>query len=419
MEKALSVIIITDKVKKDGWSAEEMISESDELIRSARVIVAERVVCNLKAVSPSLFLGKGKIEEIGVLADELGANVVIFSEDLSASQQKNIEDAISVKTIDRTQLILDIFARRARSGEGKIQVELAQLQYLLPRLLGKGILLSRLGGGIGTRGPGEQKLEADRRRINLRITKLKNELKRVAQQRQMRRKNRERFSMLTVALVGYTNAGKSTLLNALTGSDIYVDNMLFATLDPTIRKYSMPNNQKILLVDTVGFIYKLPHNLIESFNATLEEAVEADVLLHVMDMSDPKIAEQYEATYKVLGELEINDKPILTVLNKADKVTDQAVKNRLSKEYRDALQISALRKENLGELIDKITLHLGKLTAFVKLNIPAKEMRLLHLIYELGKVSKRINNGSTIYIEAQLPQRVAQMVQRHCERSEA
>ncbi len=295
MEKALSVVIITDRIKKDNWGADDISSEFDELVRSARVKLTDRIVCNLKIPSSALLLGKGKMDQIHGLAESQDINTVIFSENLSGTQQKNIEDAIGVKTIDRTQLILDIFARHAKSSEGKIQVELAQLEYLLPRLVGKGIILSRLGGGIGTRGPGEQKLEIDRRRVRARIDKLRRNLESVTKQRTMRRRKRERFSMLTVAIIGYTNAGKSTLLNALTGSDILVDKMLFSTLDPTIRKYTLPNNQNILFIDTVGFIYKLPHNLIEAFKATLEEVVEADVLLHLLDMSHPKIKEQCDA----------------------------------------------------------------------------------------------------------------------------
>ncbi|MBL7069393.1 MAG: GTPase HflX [Candidatus Omnitrophica bacterium] len=408
MEKALSVIIVTDKIKKDNWAAEDIIAEFGELVTSSRIRQDDRVVCNLKDISPAFLLGKGKIDEIRRLSEELNVDVVVFSENLSGTQQKNIEGALGIKTIDRTQLILDIFARRARSGEGKIQVELAQLEYLMPRLSGKGILLSRLGGGIGTRGPGEQKLEVDRRRIAARINKLKKELSAIAKQRTMRRKKRERFSMLTIAIIGYTNAGKSTLLNVLTGSDILVDNMLFSTLDPTIRKYTLPTNQNVLFIDTVGFIYKLPHNLIDAFKATLEEVAEADILLHLLDMSHPKIREQNEATYKVLEELDIKGKPIITVLNKSDRVEDPATRKRLLKYFTDAINISALRRDNIDELIDRITLHLGSLTTFIKVKIPMDDMKSVHLIYKLGKVVKRVDEGASIYIEAQVPQRVMQ-----------
>lgn len=410
MERALSVTLITDQIKRDNWGVDDTLSEFNELIRSARVRPEKGIVCNLKEISPTFLLGKGKLEEIQHLIETLGLNVVIFSENLSGTQQKNIENRLNIKTIDRTQLILDIFARRARSSEGKIQVELAQLEYLLPRLMGKGIILSRLGGGIGTRGPGEQKLEIDRRRIRTRINKLKKDLNALVGQRSMRRKKRERFSALTVAIIGYTNAGKSTLLNMLTASDILVDNMLFSTLDPTIRKYTLPNNQNVLFVDTVGFIYKLPHHLIEAFKATLEEVVKADILLHVLDMSHPKIKEQCNAAYKVLEELQIKDKPVITVLNKIDKVRDPLIRKRLFKEFRDAIAVSALYKQNADELIDKIMLHFGRDTQIVKINIPRDNMKLLHYIYEHGKVMKRVEKASSVYIEAQVPQRVMKRI---------
>ncbi|MFH1753532.1 MAG: GTPase HflX [Candidatus Omnitrophota bacterium] len=405
-EKALSVIVITDSIRHDNWSAEDIAGESEQLIRSARAEVVGSISCNLKSVSAAHFLGSGKIEEIRDLADELGAGTVIFSENLSGTQQKNIEEVVGRKTIDRTQLILDIFARHAKSSEGKIQVELAQLEYLLPRLMGKGVILSRLGGGIGTRGPGEQKLEVDRRRIRTRIARLKRDLESVTQQRSMRRKKRERFSILTIAIIGYTNAGKSTLLNKLTGSDILVDNMLFSTLDPTIRKFTLPNNQNVLFIDTVGFIYKLPHNLIEAFKATLEEAVEADILLHVLDASHPKAREHSDATYRVLDELGIKDKPMITALNKSDNISDSFIKERLLKDFSQSILISALRGENIDELQDRIMLYLGKTTTNINIEIPITEMKLLHIIYTEGKVTKRVDKESSIYIEAQVPHRV-------------
>ncbi len=403
-ERALCVIVITEKQKKDGWKKQGTEQEFNMLVRSARIKVEENITCNLRTTHSRYLLGLGKVEEIGILVQELKINSVIFSENLSSKQQKNIEKIINVKTIDRTQLILDIFARRAHTNEGKLQVELAQLEYMLPRLTGKGVVLSRLGGGIGTRGPGEQKLEVDRRRIRIRINRLKKEIKAIAMQRRMRRKKREQFSIPTAALIGYTNAGKSTLLNRLTGSEIYVDNMLFATLDPTIRKLTMSNGQSLLFVDTVGFLYNLPHGLVEAFKATLEEALEADILLHILDASNPRIEEQMQATYDVLSRLGVKEKPVITILNKIDKIEDTDLRHRLIDRHKDAIMLSALSGENMDELITRLIQHMAGFVTTLKLNIPRHEMKLLHLICKHGKVIKRIDKESGIYIEALVPE---------------
>jgi GTP-binding protein HflX len=265
----------------------------------------------------------------------------------------NLEEATHARVIDRTQLILDIFARRANSNEGKVQVELAQLLYRLPRLTGKGTEMSRLGGGIGTVGPGEQKLEVDRRRIRTRIFKLEEDLEGLKQRRSMMRKKRERFSLPTVALVGYTNSGKSTLLNALTGSGVVVQDKLFSTLDPTVRQFIMPDMRKVLFIDTVGFLAELPHHLIEAFKATLEEVVEADLILHLVDASHPKAKEQAGAVYSVLKEIGAEGKPVLTALNKIDK-TDEAVIAGLKKFFPDSIAISALKCEGFDALLDAV-----------------------------------------------------------------
>ena len=385
---------------------EDLSFELKELARTARVKVAGEITSKVKKINPAYFIGKGKIEEIAALAREEKIDVVIFNNDLTGTQQKNAEDIIGVKTIDRTQLILDIFARRAKSNEGKVQVELAQLKYILPRLTGKGIMLSRLGGGIGTRGPGEMKLEVDRRRIKSKIAKLGGELENIKKQRKMRRVHRERFSSARVALVGYTNAGKSTLLNALTGSEEYVDNMLFATLDPVIRKYILPNNQNVLFIDTVGFLYKLPHHLVEAFRATLEEAVEADILLHVLDVSNPRISEHNDAVYEVLRILKVEDKPIITILNKIDKIDDPIARERAGKGYRDPIAVSATSKENLQSLIDAITLMLSKSVSTVSLKVPISNIKQIYSIYKHGKVTKTRYHGNYIYIEAQVPEKL-------------
>ena len=401
MERAL---LVTLKLKGENnpWKAEERAGELRELALSSGAFIAGDVIVTREKPSSTHFLGSGKLEELAHLCAEKGIDVVIFNDNLTGTQQKNLEDIVEVKTIDRTQLILDIFAKRAKSNEGKIQVELAQLLYLLPRLTGSGIMLSRLGGGIGTRGPGEQKLEVDRRRIRDKITKLKKDLNRLSLQRSTRRKQRMKFSLLTIAIVGYTNSGKSTLLNALTGSNIYARDRLFSTLDPTIRSFLLPNNQKVLFVDTVGFLNELPHYLVESFKATLEEVVNADLLLHLIDGSHPKAREMEKAVFFVLRELGAEGKPMITVLNKTDKIGKNET-DTLAKEFRDAVPISALKKENMGGLIDRIVLHLAKIVKTYTIVVPQDKARLISRIYENGHVTKREYRGDKVHLEAQLP----------------
>ncbi len=356
MEQTLLVTV--DLHKNSAWTAEERSHELAELARSAGAKVAREEIVRRHEPSPACFIGSGKAEEIAALCAAGDINLVVFNNDLSGTQQKNLEDIIKVKVLDRTQLILDIFGKRARSNEGKVQVELAQLLYLLPRLTGKGVVMSRLGGGIGTRGPGEQKLEVDRRRIRARIFRLERDLEDLHKRREMMRKKRERFSMRTIAIVGYTNAGKSTLLNALTGSDVVVRDKLFATLDPTVRRFRMPDGREILFVDTVGFLNDLPHHLIEAFKATLEEVTEADILLHIVDASHPKAIEQSDAVYKVLEELDAKTKPIITVLNKIDRIAEASVIDRMKGYFGDAVAISALKREGFDGLIASVASYL-------------------------------------------------------------
>ena len=401
MERAL-LVTLKLKGQNNPWKAEERAGELRELTLSGGAFVAESLIVTRERPSGAYFLGRGKLEELAHLCAEKGIAVVIFNNNLTAAQQKNIEDIVEVKTIDRTQLILDIFAKRAKSNEGKIQVELAQLSYLLPRLMGSGIMLSRLGGGIGTRGPGEQKLEIDRRRIRDRIARLKKDLDRLSLQRSTRRKQRTKFSLLTVAIIGYTNSGKSTLLNALTGSSIYAQDRLFSTLDPTIRSFLLPNNQKVLFIDTVGFLNELPHHLVESFKATLEEVVNADLLLHLIDGSHPKAREMEKAAFSVLRQLQADEKPMITVLNKIDKIDKNEVE-RLAKAFRDAVPISALKKENIVNLIDRLVLHLAKVVKTYTIVVPQDKARLINRIYENGHVTKREYRGDKVYLEAQLP----------------
>jgi len=413
MEKAL-LVTLKLKQSRDPWTPEERQNELSELARSSRAKVIDGMIVTREKPSPAYFIGKGKVEEISQLCTEKDIDVVMFNNDLTGTQQKNLEDIINTKTIDRTQLILDIFAKRAHSNEGKIQVELAQLLYLMPRLTGRGILLSRLGGGIGTRGPGEQKLEVDRRRIRDRITRLKRDLDKLSLQRSTRRKRRAKFSLLTIAIIGYTNSGKSTLLNALTESHIYTQEGLFSTLDPTIRSFTLPNNQKVLFVDTVGFLNELPHHLIESFKATLEEVVNADILLHLVDISHPKAKEMEKAVFDVLAELNATDKPMITLLNKTDKISDNEIR-RFTKEFTRAIPISALKKINFEPLIDRLVLHLNSVIKTYKIFLPQSKARLISLLYEKGHIVKREYRGDKVYLEAELPVRVYEKIKKEIE----
>jgi len=400
-EKAILVTVCQDR--QGQWGIEDLSLELRNLATSCGALIAGEVLCSMKSISPAHYAGKGKVYEIAQLASTKRADLVVFNNDLTGSQQKNLEDMLGVKTIDRTQLILDIFANRAKSKEGKIQVELAQLQYLLPRLTGTGIVLSRLGGGIGTRGPGEQKLEVDRRRIKDRIAKLKADLAKLVRQRDMRRKKRERFSVSTIALIGYTNAGKSTLLNTLTDTHVPTGDRLFSTLDPTTRAYVLPNKQKVLFVDTVGFLNQLPHHLIEAFKATLEEVIEADILLHVIDASHHMAIAQNTAVHKVLEDLGANKKPIIVALNKIDNVDNHHSAKRLQRQFDDSVLISALRKEGLGQLIDAVGRKLASLMMQVDLVIGHDQMKLVSILHEHGRVLKKTFANDKIHIQAMIP----------------
>ncbi|MCU0651278.1 MAG: GTPase HflX [Candidatus Omnitrophica bacterium] len=353
--------------------------------------------------TPTYFIGKGKAEEISMIAQETQADAVIFSHDLSGTQQRNLEDVIGRKTIDRTQLILDIFAHHAKSPEGKMQVELAQLQYLMPRLLGKGLILSRQGGGIGTSGPGETKLEIDRRRIRTKIEKLQEDLRHVKMHRATARKKRKENAVPSVALVGYTNAGKSTLLNALTSADTVVHNGLFTTLDPLSKSYRLPNGENIVVSDTVGFLHNLPHNLIEAFKATLEEVIEADLLLHVLDVSHPKAYEHYKSVMAVLTELGANEKPSITVLNKIDLIEDQTLLRSMPQNYPESVLISASSGKNLPSLIEMIQERFQDAIVTLKLKIPHTRMDLVSQFYKVGKVVDIQYQQKSIKIVLNLP----------------
>ena len=402
MERA---VLVTTHLKKDknAWDIEDSEGELIQLALSSGGEILANVRAQIDRIHPAYFIGSGKAEEIAGVAKDKNAEVVIFNDNLSTTQQRNLEEIIQIKTIDRTQLILDIFARHARSTEGKFQVELAQLEYLLPRLSGKGVMLSRLGGGIGTRGPGEQKLEVDRRRIRRRITKLKEDLRRLNQRRLILRRKRKETDIFTVALIGYTNAGKTSLLNTLTSSDEIVRDILFSTLDSVVRHYTLPNKQKILFFDTVGFLNRLPHNLIEAFKATLEEINEADVLLHVLDIADPLAQKKKDAVYEVLNTLMVETKPVITALNKADKVNSLELIERQKARFENALAISALKGNGLDELVARIMLLANNRISFLKIKVPQDKLKLLYLVYKEGEVLKEEYSDQGVYIEARVP----------------
>ncbi|HEY9868663.1 MAG TPA: GTPase HflX [Candidatus Obscuribacterales bacterium] len=350
-ERALLVGLILQGM--DAWQMEDELDELSQLARTAGATVCGRLTQARLQPDPRYFLGSGKLQELALAVQELGANLVIVDHELSPNQQRNMEEAVGVKVIDRTELILDIFAQRAQTKEGKLQVELAQLKYLYPRLIGKGLTLSRLGGGIATRGPGETKLEIDRRRIRERINFLERETLRIRSYRDTQRRKRTTENLPVVALTGYTNSGKSTLLNALTKSEVFVENKLFATLDPATRRTVLPDNSPVLLTDTVGFIKKLPTSLIAAFWATLEEVTLADALLHVVDASHPNVLEQITSVYDVLSELGALEKPMITVLNKADLVREEDL-TWLAGQVPNPVIVSAVARTGFGRLLASI-----------------------------------------------------------------
>lgn len=412
MEKA---ILVTVKLEYDktSWDVLEDERELRELAKTAGAVIVAEEICQRENLTANLYVGEGKAEELAELAKEKKANMIIFNNDLSGTQHKNLEKAVAVKVVDRTQLILDIFARRAKSPEGKAQVELAQLEYKLPRLSGHGVELSRLGGGIGTRGPGEQKLEEDRRLIRERIMRLKKELTFLTQKRKTVRARRSEFSLPTVVFVGYTSAGKSTLFNALTGSQQLISRGLFTTLDPLSRAILLSNNQKVILSDTVGFIKRLPHHLVEAFKATLEEVIEADLLVHVLDISSPRQNEHYHAVREVLKELGASEKNIVLALNKIDLLDSQEALKRAGADYPESVALSALKKENLDGLLKKIEEKLSSYVDEVCLVIPLKEMDVVDLVYREGRVRDVRYTSDHVALTALLPNVTAKKLRKY------
>jgi GTPase len=384
IERALLVGL--DLPGKNRWEAEDSLDELHELAGTAGAEVVGRVVQKRNSPDSAYYIGLGKVQELMQPCQDLGVDVIIFDDELSPAQQRNLELRTGIKIIDRTALILDIFAQRARTKEGKLQVELAQLKYLLPRLTGQGTALSRLGGGIGTRGPGETKLEVDRRRIRKTINDLENEIDLVKKHRQLHRHSRKDVQIPVVSLVGYTNAGKSTLLNTLTDAGVLAEDKLFATLDPTTRKVTLPSGRDILLTDTVGFIQKLPHNLIAAFRATLEEIVEADLLLHVLDISHPKMVEQSVAVYDVLRHLKAEEKSVISVLNKMDRIDSPPVIERLLREYPNPVAISALQGIGLETLFERIEQYFASDSKKFTFYIPYGDSGVVSQIHEFARI---------------------------------
>jgi len=385
--------------------AEASLEELGLLARSAGADVVGSVIQERKRPDAATLVGRGKVEELGRLLQATQADLVLFDEELSPAQQRNVEAALGHKTLDRTQLILDIFARRARTREGRLQVELAQLDYLLPRLGGKGVLLSRLGGGIGTRGPGETKLETDRRRIRQRIQSVRREVEKVRRGRHTRRAARQRHEAPVVALVGYTNAGKSTLFNALSDAGAEVSSQLFMTLDPLVRRARLGGGREVLVVDTVGFIQKLPHSLVAAFRATLEEVVEADLLLHVSDASAEDHDERESAVNTVLREIGAGERPSIRVLNKADRL-GAARRASLAAVHPDAVLVSARTGDGLSNLRSAVAARLDLSPRQVRLRFRATDAREIAGVYSAGEVLTHEVTGDDVTIQARIPGRL-------------
>lgn len=377
------------------FDAVTSIDELEELAFTAGAIVFAKLIQKRDRPDNATFLGGGKLWELKNLCENDDIDLLIFDGELTPSQQRNIENFTDVRVIDRTMLILDIFALNARTSEGKLQVELAQLKYSLPRLGGKGVQMSRLGGGIGTRGPGESKLESDRRHIHRRIDALEENLKNMAKRRNLMRQRRKKNSVTTVAIVGYTNAGKSTLLNALTDAGVLTENKLFATLDPTARALKLPDGRSVLLVDTVGFISRLPHDLVEAFKSTLEEVVYADLILNVCDASDIEFEEHLKVTKQVINDLGAGDKPILTVYNKCDKNPTL----RFFGESGSDVRISALYKQGLDNLLNKICGMLENTRRKVRLLVPYSDGATASKIRKEGAVLKEEYLDDGLYMQ--------------------
>lgn len=394
MEEKILTKAILVSADTGAYDCDASLDELSELASTAGAEEIARVIQKRDAYETATVIGEGKLVEVKELCETLHAELLIFDCELTASQIRNIEEVTDIRVIDRTMLILDIFAGRAVSREGKLQVELAQLRYRLPRLMGIGASLSRLGGGIGTRGPGETQLETDRRHIRRRIDKLSDELKELEERRGYTRQRRKKDSVQVGAIVGYTNAGKSTLLNLLTGAGVLAEDKLFATLDPTSRAIELPDGRNLLLVDTVGLIRRLPHHLVEAFKSTLEEAACADIIIHVCDASDPEAAEKADVTLKTLADLGAAEIPVVTVLNKCDKLEENIPENDTT------VKISALKNQGIDKLLECIARNLPETAKRMKLLLPYDKGGLTAIIRENGKVFSEEYTENGIVIDA-------------------
>ena len=389
------------------YDAESSMDELSELAKTAGAEELARVLQKREAYEPATVIGEGKLAEVKELCGSLGAELLIFDCELTASQIRNVEDETDVRVIDRTMLILDIFAGRAVSREGKLQVELAQLRYRLPRLMGIGASLSRLGGGIGTRGPGETQLETDRRHIRRRIDKLSAELKELEERRGYARDRRKKDSVQVGAIVGYTNAGKSTLLNLLTGADVLAEDKLFATLDPTSRAIDLPDGRSLLLVDTVGLIRRLPHHLVEAFKSTLEEAACADIIIHVCDVSDPEAAEKADVTLKTLADLGAAEIPVVTVLNKCDLLTENIPEDD------STVKISAKKAQGIDRLLKVVAANLPETAKRMKLLLPYDKAGFTAKLRENGKVFTEEYTETGVLVDALVDQMLIKQMSQY------
>ena len=406
-QKAILGSVLTAVGQRD-WLGSASLEELAQLADTAGVVVVGFCTQNRGHPDPRSYFGKGKLEELKTLIAETEANLLITDDELSPAQTKNIEEVLSIKLIDRTTLILDIFAKRAQSFEAKLLVELAQLQYMTPRLTRMWTHLSRLGGGgVGTRGPGEKQLEVDKRLVKVRIQMIKEKLLKIAQQRQTRREKRHQATCLTAAIIGYTNAGKSSLLNRLTQAGVHAEDRLFATLDPTSRQLELPSKQELVLTDTVGFIQKLPHHLVSSFRATLEEVIHADLLIHVVDIADPHCEFKIKTVRSLLVELGAGELPVLYAFNKWDVIPDTSLLAHLLATYQPATYFSAKTGQRIEDLIAAIDTFFSERELQLDLVIPHNKLNVLHLFHQFGKVSNTVYDELGCHVQVRIQRIIA------------